>query len=56
MTEKGVVVNILPDRLTLSIDCKAQVKLERLKPAPEKFSVGYSCNNTKDGIPSCISI
>jgi len=45
MAVKGVVVNILPDKLTLSIDCEAQVKLQRLKSEPEKFSVGYSCKN-----------
>lgn len=49
MAEKGVVVNILPDKLTLSIDCEAQVNLQRLKLQPEKFSVGYSCKNMKNG-------
>ena len=49
MAKKGVVVNILPDKLTLSIDCEAQVKLQRLKSEPEKFSVGYSCKNSKNG-------
>jgi len=49
MAEKGVVVNILPNKLTLSIDCEAQVKLQRLKSEPEKFSVGYSCKNQTNG-------
>ena len=47
--EKGVVVNILPDKLTLSINCEAQVKLQRLITEPKKFSVGYSCKNSTNG-------
>lgn len=47
--KKGVVVNIFPDKLTLSIDCEAQVKLQRLKTELEKFSVGYSCKNSTNG-------
>ncbi|GAW98004.1 MULTISPECIES: hypothetical protein [Colwellia] len=42
MAEKGFVVNILPDKLTLPIDCEAQINLQRLRSAPEKFSIGYS--------------
>ena len=49
MAEKGVVVNILPDKLTLPIDCEAQVKLQRLKTEPKKFSFGYSCKNSTNG-------
>jgi hypothetical protein len=49
MAEKGLVVNILPDKLTLSIDCEAQVKLQLLKTEPKKFSVGYSCKNSTNG-------
>lgn len=48
MAEKGVVVNILPDKLTLSINCEAQVKLQRLKSQPEKFSIGYSCKSASN--------
>lgn len=47
--EQGFVVNILPDKLTLPIDCVAQVKLQRLKSDPKKFSVGYSCGNKESG-------
>lgn len=48
-TEQGFVVNILPTKLTLPIDCEAQVKLQRLKSEPKKFSVGYSCGNKESG-------
>jgi len=50
MAEKGVVVNILPDKLTLPINCEAQVKLQRLKSQPEKFSIGYSCKSASNRI------
>ncbi|NMR27312.1 hypothetical protein HH219_17520 [Pseudoalteromonas sp. NEC-BIFX-2020_015] len=45
MAEQGVIVNILPDKLTLSISCEAQIRLQQLKTQPEIFSVGYSCKS-----------
>jgi hypothetical protein len=44
-TEKGVVVKILPDKLTLSIDCEVNADLLQ-----EKASVFYTCKNSDDGM------
>lgn len=47
--EKGVVVNILPDKLILSADCEVQANLQRLQSQPENFSVLYICKNSDNG-------
>jgi hypothetical protein len=43
--EKGVVVKILPDKLTLSIDCEAQTDLQAQQPF-----VFYTCQNPDSGM------
>jgi len=43
-TAKGIVVNILPDKLTLSIDCQARADLLR-----EKASIIFICKNSEKG-------
>lgn len=48
-TQAGVAVNIQPFKLVLPASCEAQVKLMRLESNPEKFSVGYACNNAQNG-------
>ena len=42
--EKGVVVKILPDKLTLSVDCEARTNLRAEKPY-----LFYSCKNSDNG-------
>ena len=43
--EKGVVVKILPDKLTLSIDCEARTDLQAEQPF-----VFFTCKNSDDGM------
>jgi hypothetical protein len=43
--EKGVVVKILPDKLTLSIDCEARTDLRAERPY-----VFYTCKNSDNGM------
>ena len=47
--DKGVVVKILPDKLTLPTECEVISELSLLKPANQssdrKFSIGFLCKN-----------
>ena len=43
-TEKGVIANVLPDKLILSMNCEARTNLHAKKPF-----LFYTCKNLNDG-------